>query len=77
MLPLPPGCPSVDVSLHLAGGFAKIPGAPPDLLHSFYSLSWLSLAGESGVQESMDAALGITKRADGKLRRHRASLHGC
>ncbi|CAM9845467.1 unnamed protein product [Ectocarpus sp. 12 AP-2014] len=49
------------------GGFAKAPGVPPDMLHSFYSISWLSLAGETGVQK-MDAALGVTRRAAGRLR---------
>jgi prenyltransferase beta subunit len=28
------------------GGFGKVVGAFPDLLHSFYSLSWLSLSNE-------------------------------
>lgn len=28
----------------LLGGFAKFPGAPPDILHTFYSLCWLSMA---------------------------------
>lgn len=45
-----------------AGGFAKRPGMPSDLLHSFYSMCWLSLCGEPGVAE-MDVALGVTKRA--------------
>ncbi|CAM9267929.1 unnamed protein product [Hapterophycus canaliculatus] len=54
---------------HVRGGFAKTPGMPPDLLHSFYSLSWLSLVREVGSLEEMDVALGLTKRAAGKLRR--------
>lgn len=49
-----------------AGGFAKAPGKPPDLLHSFYSLSWLSLSKEEGL-EAMDAALGITRRAGARV----------
>lgn len=28
----------------LLGGFAKFPGAPPDILHTYYSLCWLSMA---------------------------------
>jgi geranylgeranyl transferase type-1 subunit beta len=28
----------------LLGGFAKMPGAPPDILHTFYSLCWLAMA---------------------------------
>ena len=27
------------------GGFSKTPGVPPDILHSFYSIAWLSLDG--------------------------------
>ena len=27
------------------GGFSKTPGDPPDILHSFYSIAWLSLDG--------------------------------
>ncbi|KAL7526746.1 hypothetical protein ACHAXR_002823 [Thalassiosira sp. AJA248-18] len=30
------------------GGFGKLVGAMPDLLHSFYSLSWLALSREQG-----------------------------
>eukprot|EP00904_Undaria_pinnatifida_P007214 jgi/Undpi1/3622/HiC_scaffold_16.g06992.m1 len=48
------------------GGFAKAPGEPPDLLHSFYSLCWLSLSKEEGL-EPMDAALGITRRASNRV----------
>ncbi|CAM9301888.1 unnamed protein product [Scytosiphon promiscuus] len=51
------------------GGFAKAPGMPPDLLHSFYSLTWLSLAGEDASLEDLDVALGLTKRAAEKLGR--------
>eukprot|EP00752_Nemacystus_decipiens_P009381 g8384.t1 len=53
------------------GGFAKIPGVPADVLHSFYSLSWLSLAGETGVQQDMDVALGVSRAAARRLGRHR------
>lgn len=55
----------------LAGGFAKAPGVPPDLLHTFYSLSWFSLAGETGVQAEMDVALGVTRGTAERLGRHR------
>ena len=30
------------------GGFGKVKGAMPDLLHSFYSLAWLALSNELG-----------------------------
>jgi geranylgeranyl transferase type-1 subunit beta len=29
---------------NLLGGFAKFPGAPPDILHTFYSLCWLAMS---------------------------------
>ncbi|CAM9665926.1 unnamed protein product [Ascophyllum nodosum] len=46
----------------LAGGFAKAPDLLPDLLHSFYSVAWLSLSQELEAEE-IDVSLGITKRA--------------
>mmetsp|Transcript_8146 Transcript_8146/g.25144 ORF Transcript_8146/g.25144 Transcript_8146/m.25144 type:complete len:360 (-) Transcript_8146:66-1145(-) len=43
----------------LLGGFAKFPtDAPPDLLHSFYSVCWLSWA-YSNVLNPVDPLLGI------------------
>ncbi|KAL9182391.1 hypothetical protein ACHAXT_013043 [Thalassiosira profunda] len=33
------------------GGFGKVVGAMPDLLHSFYSLAWLALSKEQGCCE--------------------------
>lgn len=65
-----PSSPSFRARLTLPGGFAKIPRVPSDILHSFYSLSWLSLAGETGVQRDMDVALGITRAAAERLGRH-------
>lgn len=49
------------------GGFAKRPDMPPDLLHSFYSVCWLSLCEEPGIGE-MDVALGITTRTAQEVR---------
>ena len=31
------------------GGFGKVIGAPPDMLHSFYSLAWLSLSNTTSI----------------------------
>lgn len=31
------------------GGFAKVPDSHPDVLHTFYSLAWLAIAGEKGT----------------------------
>jgi len=36
------------------GGFGKVLGAMPDLLHSFYSLAWLALSGEQGCCDEED-----------------------
>jgi geranylgeranyl transferase type-1 subunit beta len=33
------------------GGFGKVAGAMPDLLHSFYSMAWLAISEESCVEE--------------------------
>lgn len=51
----------------VTGGFAKAPRVPPDLLHSFYSVCWLSLAKEFAL-EDMDVALGVTKRTAAHIR---------
>lgn len=60
----------------MTGGFAKVPGMPPDLLHSLYSVAWLSLSGETGVGE-MDVALGISKRSAALFRSHVGSGTEC
>jgi prenyltransferase beta subunit len=31
------------IIIRYKGGFSKVPSAPPDILHSFYSICWLSL----------------------------------
>jgi prenyltransferase beta subunit len=41
-------CNSIQVNIIIIiirykGGFSKVPSAPPDILHSFYSICWLSL----------------------------------
>lgn len=38
-------------SIHM-GGFGKVVGAFPDLLHSFYSLAWLSLSNANQSNDS-------------------------
>lgn len=40
------------------GGFCKADDCPPDILHSFYSISWLSIAGKSGLR-MLHPALGM------------------
>lgn len=43
------------------GGFGKVEGNPPDILHSFYSLCWRSLSGFPGVAK---LHCGLVIRAD-------------
>ncbi|GAM17726.1 hypothetical protein SAMD00019534_009010, partial [Acytostelium subglobosum LB1] len=50
---------------HVVGGIAKVPGNTPDLLHSYMSLSGLSLLGVGNLQP-LNAALGISQRAAGQ-----------
>ena len=38
----------------IMGGFGKVQGAHPDLLHSFYSLAWLSLSQQPRHEEELD-----------------------
>lgn len=41
------------------GGFSKTPGAYPDILHTFYSLCWLSMEGSVQGLRPIHPALGI------------------
>lgn len=41
-----------------AGGFSKFPDTYPDILHSFYSISWLSLRSQL---EEIDPLLAVKK----------------
>jgi len=43
------------------GGYSKTPDTPPDILHSFYSLCGLSLAGVAPLQP-INSRLGLTVR---------------
>ncbi len=47
---------------YVKGGIAKVPGAHPDVLHSYYALAGLSLAGHAGLAP-LDPRFGISKRA--------------
>ena len=40
------------------GGFSKVQGVYPDLLHSFYSMAWLSLSSSQGLND-LHCALGM------------------
>jgi geranylgeranyl transferase type-1 subunit beta len=41
-----------------SGGFSKLPDCYADVLHSFYSISWLSMAGYAGLKP-IDPRLGV------------------
>lgn len=45
-----------------SGGFSKYPDMYPDVLHSYYSICWLSIVAEEGF-ESLDCTLGVSNRA--------------
>lgn len=47
------------------GGFGKVVGAMPDLLHSFYSLAWLALSGEQGCCEEEEDELSAENESKG------------
>lgn len=46
----------------VSGGFSKYPDMYPDVLHSYYSICWLSMVKEEGFR-SLDCSLGISDRA--------------
>ena len=53
----------------ILGGFSKSPGAPPDILHTFYSLCWLSMSQVSTIQFSSkfrSAECCINNRKEGR-----------
>lgn len=53
----------------MIGGFGKNPDTLPDLLHSYFAVAGLSLAGEEGLL-SMHPALNMSRRAVEHLHRH-------
>ncbi|KAL3780364.1 hypothetical protein ACHAW5_007122 [Stephanodiscus triporus] len=55
-----------------SGGFGKVEGATPDLLHSFYSLAWLALSDERGLCDANDTSGGDDD--DGDDEGHRSKL---
>ena len=55
------------------GGFGKTPGAPPDILHSFYSVCWQSLVASNRQDGTAEAALALDYAL--VIRRDRADLH--
>jgi geranylgeranyl transferase type-1 subunit beta len=54
------------------GGFSKAPGVYADMLHSFYSLAWLSLSGEPGLHP-LNATFGIRQDRVDKLLKSRGA----
>lgn len=52
----------LDRTQHIVGGFGKVPGAPPDIYHSYLGLVILSMFGEPGLQNS-NAVLCVSSRA--------------
>lgn len=58
---------------HMIGGFAKHPGGPPDLYHSYLALAALATMGEPGLKE-FDAALAVSRETAGKIAAARDGL---
>ena len=46
------------------GGFSKVPNSPPDILHSFYSLCWLSLLTSETKKLGIDKDKEVEKEED-------------
>ena len=44
------------------GGFLKFPDMPPDLLHSYYGVCWLSMIAHDGFAPLL-CAIGLSRRA--------------
>lgn len=51
---------------HMIGGFSKVPGAVPDLLHAYTGLATLSVIGQEGLQP-LDCVLCVSKGTRTKL----------
>lgn len=47
---------------HVCGGFLKFPDMPPDLLHSYYGVCWLSMIAHDGFAPLL-CAIGLSRRA--------------
>jgi geranylgeranyl transferase type-1 subunit beta len=60
---------------HMIGGFSKVPGMLPDLLHAYAGLAALAIVGEDGLQE-LDSALAISRRTAMRLEQIRTSRPG-
>eukprot|EP00607_Mallomonas_marina_P010712 CAMPEP_0182421096 /NCGR_PEP_ID=MMETSP1167-20130531/6314_1 /TAXON_ID=2988 /ORGANISM="Mallomonas Sp, Strain CCMP3275" /LENGTH=392 /DNA_ID=CAMNT_0024597875 /DNA_START=102 /DNA_END=1280 /DNA_ORIENTATION=+ len=43
------------------GGFSKMPGAAPDILHSFFSLCWLAMSGRCADTRDIHPAVGMCR----------------
>ncbi|GMI41788.1 hypothetical protein TeGR_g5150 [Tetraparma gracilis] len=50
------------------GGVGKLKGAPPDVLHTFYSLCYLSMSGGVAGLREVDVELGCSKRVGDMIR---------
>ena len=49
----------------LSGGFGKHPGDVSDILHSFYSVAWLSMDAGHGMKREDDSAMAMARDSDG------------
>jgi geranylgeranyl transferase type-1 subunit beta len=58
---------------HLAGGFSKYPGGPPDIYHAFLSLAALAIMGESSLKQ-FDPSLCVSLETARKVEAARRGL---
>ncbi|KAI9158055.1 Geranylgeranyl transferase type-1 subunit beta [Paramyrothecium foliicola] len=63
-----------EITQHRIGGFSKLPGAPPDVFHSYLGLAALAMMGEPSLKEldvglccSKDITARIAKAGEGLL----------
>lgn len=57
------------------GGFSKLPDSYPDIMHSFYSLCWLSLSDQSDhVERPFNVPLAICHERIQKFREQQSAL---
>ena len=57
-----------EITQHRIGGFSKLPGAPPDIFHSYLGLAALATMGEPDLKD-FDVGLCCSKETAAKIAR--------
>jgi geranylgeranyl transferase type-1 subunit beta len=58
---------------HMIGGFSKVPGAVPDLLHAYTGLAALAIVGQDGLQ-GLDPVLAVSVRTRSRLQQLKQTI---